>query len=316
MAITIKVNDANKDGKGINFAAYLSNYNKTYVRDGYGSFNSSDPMAMSGTQYATTDTKDYGAILTAGKTKWNYDLVTHKVTGSLSSVVFGSAISLNSANKFTSVADVQITGLNVTDTTQGGQILADIMGGKNTAGGATKSLLDVLKANAIVFNGSAGSDSFTGYGKADKISGGAGNDTLKGGGGNDTISGDKGNDKLYGEAGNDTLFGGAGNDTLSGGAGNDRLNGGAGNDKLTGGSGNDVFVFLKNHGKDTVTDFKAGSAKADVIHLDKTVLKNFADVLDHARDTDKGLLIEYGKGSILLSDVEKSDLHSNDFFFF
>jgi len=39
-------------------------------------------------------------------------------------------------------------------------------------------------------------------------------------------------------------------------------------------------------------------------------------VLEHATDTSKGVLIDYGKGSILLSNVEKFDLHQNDFYFF
>lgn len=388
MAITIRVYDANKDGKGIDFSAYLKNYNKTYLRDGYGGFNSSDPMAMSGTQYATTNKKDYGAVLTSGKTKWSYDLATHKVTGSLATVQFGNKVALNSKNKFELVQDIQISGIGVTDKVLGGQILADIMGGKNTDGGATTSLVNVLKQNAINFVGSKGSDAFTGYGKADKISGGDGNDTLRGGAGNDKIYGGTGNDKLYGDdgvdtvkggKGNDTIYGGngndklygedgvdtikggkgddtiyggndndklygndgndtvkggagndriygdngndklygeAGNDTIYGGAGNDTIYGGKGDDTLTGGKGNDIFVFNKNEGKDTIKDFSAGSGKGDVIHLDDALLKNFADVKAHAVDTAKGVLIEYGNGSILLAGVEKFDLHENDFFFF
>lgn len=289
MAITIKVNDANRDGKGIDFAAYLKKYDKTYLRDGYGSFNSADDMAMSGSQYATTDAKGYGAVLTAGKTKWQYDLATHKITGSIATVQFGSDIELNSKSKFDVTYDIQISGLNVTDKVLGGQILSAIMGGKNTEGGATKGLVDVLKTSAIDFKGSSGADAFTGYGKADKISGGAGNDILNGG---------------------------AGNDKIDGGAGNDKIDGGLGNDTLDGGSGKDVFVFKKGQGKDTIKGFEAGSGKGDVIHLDDAVLKNFADVLAHARDTPKGVLIDYDKGSILLAGLDKADLHANDFFFF
>lgn len=306
MAIKIAVKDANKDGKGINFGAYLASFDKTYLRDGYGSFNSTDPMAMSGTQYASTNVKDFGAVLTSGKAKWEYDLATHKITGSLNAVTFGNKVELV-GSRFKSVSDIDITGLNVTDKTLAGKILSDIMGGKNTDGGATTSLQKLLKANAIEFSGSTGNDTFTGFGKADKISGNNGNDTLKGGGGNDTISGGAGNDKLYGDAGNDKLSGGTGNDTLDG---------GAGNDKLTGGSGNDVFIFKKGQGNDTITDFQAGSAKGDVIRLDKSVLKNFNDVLSHATEKSGDLIIDYGKNTIKLEGIDKADLHANDFFFF
>lgn len=317
MAITITASDANKDGKGIDFAAFLANFDKSFTRAGYGSFNSTDPMAMSGTQYSTSDAKKFGVVLSSGKAPWEYDMATHKISGSLSSVEFGSAIALNEkTSKFELKSDLKISGLGVTDTKLAGEILSDIMAGKLTTDGATASLLAVLKKNAIVFNGSAGSDVFTGFAKADKLSGGNGNDTLKGAGGNDTVSGGKGNDKLYGGTGNDKLDGGTGNDSLFGGTGNDTLDGGTGNNKLTGGSGNDVFIFKKSQGNDTVTDFQAGSAKGDVIRLDKSVLKNFNDVLSHATEKSGDLIIEYGKNSIKLEGIDKADLHANDFFFF
>ncbi|QRM54615.1 hypothetical protein [Sinorhizobium sp. BG8] len=327
MAITIKAYDANKDGKGINFTSYLANYEKTFVPSGYGSFNSTDPMAMSGSQYAATNAKGYGVFLTSGKSEWDYDIITHTVKGSLNSVTFANSIKLNSATKFTGTLDLEISGLNITKTALGGEILSDLRDASTT------SLVKVLKANSINFTGSTGSDTFTGYSKADKIYGGSGNDLLKGGAGNDTVSGDSGNDKvyggsgndkvyggsgndyLYGDSGNDVLDGGSGNDTLYGGAGNDKLTGGAGNDKLYGGSGSDIFVFAKNSGNDTIYDFDAGSAKTDVIWLDKSVLKNFSAVLDHATDTRSGVEIEYGSATITLKGVDYDDLHKNDFLF-
>ncbi len=317
MAITITASDANKDGKGINVAAFLASYDKSFTRAGYGSFNSTDPMAMSGTQYSVNDAKTFGIVASSGKSPWKYDMVTHKITGSLSTVDFGSAIDLNEkTGKFTLKSDLKISGLGVTDAKLAGEILGDLMAGKLTTDGATSSLLAVLKKNAIVFNGSTGSDTFTGFGKADKLSGGNGNDTLKGAGGNDTLSGGNGNDKLYGDAGNDKLSGGAGNDKLYGGKGNDKLDGGAGNDTLSGGSGSDQFVFKKGQGNDTITDFQAGKAKSDVIHLDKAVIYNFSDLLAHTTDTADGAVIEYGDNTIKLAGVDKADLNSNDFSFY
>lgn len=334
MAITINANDANKDGKGINFTAFLANYDKTFTRAGYGGFNSTDPMAMSGTQYSTSDAKKFGVVLSSGKDAWNYNFATHKITGSLDAVEFGSNITLDAkTSTFKLVSDVKISGLNVTDTTLGGQILSDIMGGKTTTGGATTKLIDVLNANSIDFKGSTGADVFTGYAQADKISGGNGDDLLRGAGGNDnlaggngndtvyggdhndTVFGNAGNDRLFGDAGNDKLYGGDGNDRLSGGAGNDKLHGGTGNDTLIGGTGNDTFIFLKNEGHDKIADFAAGAAKSDVIQLDKSVLANFNDVLSHATDSAGGVVIDYGAGSITLTGVDKADLHANDFLF-
>lgn len=260
MAITINVSDANKDGKGINFDAYLAKYASTFVRSGYGGFNSTNPMAMSGTQYSTNDAKKYGVVLTSGKTAWNYDFMTHKISGSLDTVEFGNSIALNTTtSKFTLVSDVKISGLNVTDKALGGTILSELMGGKATVDGATASLLKVLNASPVTFKGSTGSDTFGGFAKADKIYGGDGNDTLKGAGGADTLSGGNGNDTLHGDAGHDLLSGGAGNDKLYGGTGGDTLKGGAGIDT----------AFYTNAAKGVTaslakSSINTGEAKGDV----------------------------------------------------
>ena len=308
MAITITANDANRDGTGINFTSYLANYSRKFVRDGYGEFNDD---TMSGSQYATKDTSGWGAVLVAGATRWEYDLATHVVTGSLATVAFGTSVALNnSTERFTYSLDVQISGLGISDKNLGGDILADIMDGN------TNSLEARLKLDSLVFKGSTGNDTFSGFGRNDVISGNGGNDTLRGGAGNDRINGGSGNNKLFGDAGNDTLTGGNNVDTMNGGSGNDTLTGAKGNDTLTGGGGKDTFVFVKNGGNDTVTDFKAGAAKVDVLRVDDSVLRNFDAVLAHSDDVKAGVMIDYGKGSILLKGLDVDDLHANDFFFF
>ena len=353
MAITITANDANRDGTGINFTSYLANYSRKFVRDGYGEFNDD---TMSGSQYATKDSSGWGAVLVAGATRWEYDLATHVVTGSLATVAFGTSVALNtSTERFTYSLDVQIAGLGISDKNLGGDILADIMDGN------TNSLEARLKLDSLVFKGSTGNDTFSGFGRNDVISGNGGNDTLRGGAGNDRINGGSGNNKLFGDAGNDTLNGSSGNDILKGGGGKDKLiggsnndklfgnggndrlqgdagkdtldgaggndrliggsghdtlTGGKGNDTLTGGGGKDTFVFVKNGGNDTVSDFKAGAAKVDVLRVDDSVLRNFDAVLAHADDVKAGVMIDYGKGSILLKGLDVDDLHANDFFFF
>ena len=335
MTITITANDANRDGKGINFAAYLATYRRKFERDGYGEFNDD---IMSGSQYATKDASGWGVVLTAGATRWEYDLSTHVVSGSIAKVTFGTSVELNTATeKFTYALDLDISGLGVSDKNVGGGILSELMNAR------TNALEARLELDDILFRGSTGADVFSGYKFNDRLSGNGGNDTLRGGAGNDRINGGAGNDRLFGDAGNDRLNGAAGNDrldggrgndvvngaagndVLNGGVGNDRLNGGAGNDTLTGGTGNDVltggagkdmFVFVKNGGADTVTDFDAGAARTDVLKLDNAVLKNFSAVLAHAEDVAAGVMIDYGNGSILLKGVDVNDLHANDFFFF
>jgi Ca2+-binding RTX toxin-like protein len=132
----------------------------------------------------------------------------------------------------------------------------------------------------------------------------------KGTNGNDVLTGTKFKDKLFGLGGNDKLFGKGGDDKLDGGTGNDRLDGGTGNDTLTGGTGKfkDTFVFGKNSGKDVITDF---DVKKDVIEIAKGLngIKKAADVLKHASQKGKDVVIDLGGGNkITLKGVDLKDL--------
>lgn len=95
-------------------------------------------------------------------------------------------------------------------------------------------------------------------------------DTIKGNDFANLLDGAAGNDKMDGGKGNDTLLGGDGNDKLTGGSGKDDLNGGLNNDKLSGGAKADTFHFGNDAGtatawgRDTITDFVAGSDKVDM----------------------------------------------------
>ncbi|RYG94603.1 MAG: calcium-binding protein, partial [Alphaproteobacteria bacterium] len=115
---------------------------------------------------------------------------------------------------------------------------------------------------------------------------------------------------LKGGAGNDTLNGGAGNDKLLGGAGDDFLIGGKGKDILVGGAGADTFYFAKNHGRDTIQDFEAGT---DTIAFHKSLFSDVSEILDHARQTSNGVVISYDGGRVLLEDVKLADLSDGDF---
>lgn len=155
--------------------------------------------------------------------------------------------------------------------------------------------------------GNAGADSIDGGDGTDVIDGGVNNDTLHGGRSNDLLLGGSGSDVLFGGENIDRLFGGGGNDQLFGDAGDDSLIGDYGNDLLTGGEGNDNFVFLSDHGSDTVVDFVPGE---DVLEIEEELLANsdpdFDDLAPFARVTDQNVLIlDFGNGnSIRLEGID------------
>jgi Ca2+-binding RTX toxin-like protein len=113
-------------------------------------------------------------------------------------------------------------------------------------------------------NGTSDGDFITGNDLANLLRGFSGSDTIFGKGGNDKLYGDEGSDRLYGDGGADRLFGGLNNDYLFGGSGADQLHGEAGNDQLTGNTGADTYYFVRDGGKDTVTDLNPSEGDAIV----------------------------------------------------
>ena len=125
-----------------------------------------------------------------------------------------------------------------------------------------------------------------------------------------------------GDAASDTyntienLLGSAFNDTLRGDANANKIEGGAGNDTLTGNAGNDTFVFHAGYGQDTISDFAAGAAVADVIQVDTSLFANFADIQSHAAQVGSNTVITYdAANTITLTGVSVSSLNANDFLF-
>ncbi|GAA6209970.1 hypothetical protein NBRC116601_32630 [Cognatishimia sp. WU-CL00825] len=165
-----------------------------------------------------------------------------------------------------------------------------------------------------VLNGDAGADTIRGGNGDDLIDGGADDDFLFGGNGNDAINGGTGNDRVSGGAGNDQVSGGANNDVVLGGQGNDVISGGSGTDVLIGGAGNDIFVFATGDDRAVIRDFD--SSGDDRIAIDIAGFDSFADVLDVATQTRKGVEIDFGNGdSAVLLGVDIDDLGANDFLF-
>jgi Ca2+-binding RTX toxin-like protein len=116
-----------------------------------------------------------------------------------------------------------------------------------------------------------------------------------------------GNDAFIGSAGKDVVDGGDGFDVLSGEDGNDVLDGGAGIDILTGGAGDDLFA-----NGEIIQDFIAGAGSEDRIDL-RGFGASFDWVMEHATDTDAGVLFDFDGAQMLLGGVAASSLHQDDF---
>lgn len=89
-------------------------------------------------------------------------------------------------------------------------------------------------------------------------------------------------------------------------------------DTLTGGAGADQFVFTADSGEDTITDFRPGQDRidlVDVLPFDAGNQGSFDAWLTSGQVVQQGAdtLITLGDDSILLSNVNRSSLHMNDF---
>lgn len=160
--------------------------------------------------------------------------------------------------------------------------------------------------------GGVGADLLKGQGGNDRLFGNGGADRLYGGAGADLLKGQKGNDRLYGGPRADSLEGGAGKDRLYGNGGEDVLIGGRGNDRLKGGGGADVFVFESRHGSDRILDFKPGRDQIDLSGL-QLGADGFADLTLEQKGAD--VLIRTGSGRILLEDLYRAEIATDDFLF-
>lgn len=155
-------------------------------------------------------------------------------------------------------------------------------------------------------------DFVSGLGGRDDIGLGRGDDVGLGGDGNDILRGNAGNDILNGGDGNDTVRGGRDNDRIDGGAGRDVIVGGRGDDMLAGGADADLFIFNRESGTDTISDFEIG---ADLIRLRGVGSDDFDDIQEIITDTDAGAVIEIGEVKITLEGVRAADLTESDFVF-
>ncbi len=152
-----------------------------------------------------------------------------------------------------------------------------------------------------------GNDVFKGKnGEVDgKIFGGDGNDKLFGSNSDDDV--------IRGEADNDTIKGRGGDDDLDGGSGKDTITGGRGDDKITGGGGDDVFVFAKNQGSDTITDFQNGKDKIDLSAFGfKNNSKALAKFYELGSGSNDKLAFDYKDTTIIIKGIDMGDLNGAD----
>lgn len=288
MTISIDLKDANKDGKGINFDAYMKAFNKSFEADGRGGFNNGywdgpimqNGSSMVGDDYVAWDGVKKGqSVIFEGthEGSWEYEWEHHTVEGALNGVAFG----VNTKEKVVGKDD----GEDIYNYTNNGEIHVTFDAFTTTFGntdfvnsltdGNTKKFLQFLNSDSIEFTGSSGRDTFTSFSKADILHGEGGRDVLNGGGGRDTIYGDEGADTLKGNAGADT------------------------------------FVFEAGDGKDKILDFGRG---ADVIDFSGQ-FADFDAVLAAATKTKGGVSIAYDGGSVLLSGWKIGDLSEAHFHF-
>lgn len=281
MAITITLDDANTDGKGINFNAYLKSFDKRYHSSGFGGLTNEtetgsipdNTWVLNGDDYVSWDGKKNGqSVIFEGveEGSWKYVFNGHKMTGEINAVTFGTNTKTSKDfPEYTNNGEIHVA-FDAFNTAFG---KGDFV--ESLADGSTKKFIQFLNSDSIDFVGSSGRDVFTSYKQAD---------TLHGEGGNDKLNGGKGADTIYGDEGND---------------------------RLTGGMGADTFVFEAGDGKDRITDFGRGADKIDFSGM----FDSFDAVIDAATQSKAGVTIEYDGGSVLLMGVKLAALDETDFVF-
>lgn len=97
---------------------------------------------------------------------------------------------------------------------------------------------------------------------------------------------------------------------------NNRLSGTSGDDLFRGNGGHDTFAFAPNFGNDVIADFGAARRSSDVVQFDRTVFDDFADVMSHASQHGRDVVIDAGGGnSLTLKNTSLSSLDRGDFHF-
>jgi Ca2+-binding RTX toxin-like protein len=109
------------------------------------------------------------------------------------------------------------------------------------------------------------------------------------------------------------MYGGEGVDVLLGENGNDYFDGGSGVDYYFGGAGNDIFVAKGETGAKVINDFTSGQ---DVIRLEGTPIRSFADVLANTTDLGSYSIVTLDPDSnVWIIGKTSATLTASDFIF-
>ncbi|UNK40327.1 hypothetical protein MNR02_17565 (plasmid) [Shinella sp. H4-D48] len=194
---TIDFNDANNDGEGVDFLAYLNTWGTTFT-PGYYGFFSTNPVDFSGNQFAVADSNsatvggvggaDTVVIDSGSAGDLYYDMTSHVLAGAVDGATFGQGLSYNAGTDTFSQSswDIDISGLGLTGTGAANPVHNFVYG---IMQGNPANLISVLNSQNNTFNGSSGDDVIYSF---------DGNDTLTGGDGYDrfVFSGTDGNDVI------------------------------------------------------------------------------------------------------------------------
>ena len=194
-------------------------------------------------------------------------------------------------------------------------------------------LVRLHAAHAVRF-GDAEGDTLTGI---EHLVGSRYNDTLAGDGEDNILKGEDGDDVLFGgpAGGDDMMYGGNGDDRLFGGRGDDTLTGGEGNDVLKGGPGEDIFVvdgddmdvlyggpdkdtfrfFPSDLGGGSIRDFSDGEDVIDLTEFTGISSMGDLDIVSHGENVRIEISGTDYLTTIILSDLDISNLDNSDFLF-
>jgi Ca2+-binding RTX toxin-like protein len=281
---------------GDNFAVDLRAETETYfenngmIRTTLGISANADKttMVFGGNSDVLTDTLAVGIDSTAGQRSTVENHGSLKVDGGF--VVYGDAGREVVINRGTLDGDVRLGGAKDVFDNKGGTFIGEVFGGDGN---------DVYRVDSAV-----------------QI-------TEFGGGGRDTIRSSVSQDLssiLLADSEIEVLRL-TGTDDING-IGNDEDNsilGNAGDNQLTGGDGDDVFIFKKNAGMDTITDFEPGDDRIDFRSLKLNGgndIDSFNDLIaNHAENQGGDVVIRAGSDKLVLENTTLGELEASDFLF-
>lgn len=295
MTITITAGNA----QATDFFAYLDAFDDSFTPSGRGVFSNvfSGDYAVAETE--VTDTADLNSQAVIMGDSVAYSLQTHTVSGTIDDIQFGYGATATDTGQGATVdlslAEVDFTvafSPSLDDEDAVNDVIYGILG--YATAGATDPLVALIQAEAIIFNGHDGDDTFTSFDQDDTLKGREGDDTLSAAGGDDTLKGGAGKDTLNAGQGDDAVNGGDDGDTINGGKGNDDIKGGKGNDDISGGGGADIISG--GNGADVIDGNGGG---------DEILAGQGADIVNGGKGND---VLKGGKGGDTIDGGEGNDM--------